>query len=61
MGHGAVDVAGLVKRVVDAISGRVRVERVILFGSRARGEANEGSDVDLLVVSPDFGGDVPDD
>ena len=58
MGHGAVDVAGLVKRVVDAISGRVRVERVILFGSRARGEANEGSDVDLLVVSPDFGVDA---
>ncbi len=27
-----------------------RVERLALFGSRARGEANEDSDVDVLVV-----------
>lgn len=26
------------------------VERVILFGSRARGEGNEGSDLDLAVI-----------
>lgn len=29
---------------------------MILFGSRARGEHLKGSDVDLLVVSPDFAG-----
>ena len=34
----------------------IRVEGVILFGSHARGEANEGSDIDLLIVSPDFEG-----
>jgi predicted nucleotidyltransferase len=28
--------------------------RVILFGSRARGEAREGSDLDLLVIEPDL-------
>lgn len=28
-------------------------ERIILFGSYARGEANEQSDIDLLVVMPD--------
>jgi predicted nucleotidyltransferase len=28
---------------------------VILFGSRARGEAHPGSDLDLLVIEPDFG------
>jgi hypothetical protein len=27
---------------------------VILFGSSLRGEAQEGSDIDLLIVSPDF-------
>ncbi|MCH7812920.1 MAG: nucleotidyltransferase domain-containing protein [Planctomycetes bacterium] len=27
-----------------------RLEKVILYGSRARGSADEGSDVDLLVV-----------
>ena len=34
----------------------IRVEGVILFGSHARGEAKEGSDIDLLIVSPDFEG-----
>jgi predicted nucleotidyltransferase len=28
---------------------------VILFGSRARGEARPDSDLDLLVIEPDFG------
>jgi predicted nucleotidyltransferase len=27
-------------------------ERVILFGSHARGEVNEDSDVDLLIIGP---------
>jgi len=30
-----------------------RIERIILFGSVARGEAREDSDVDLLVVTED--------
>jgi predicted nucleotidyltransferase len=29
-----------------------RAERVVLFGSYARGDATEDSDVDLLVVAP---------
>ncbi|MBI2891596.1 MAG: nucleotidyltransferase domain-containing protein [Nitrospirae bacterium] len=33
-----------------------RVERAILFGSRARGEALVDSDVDLILVSPGFEG-----
>jgi predicted nucleotidyltransferase len=32
----------------------VKVEQVLLFGSHARGEAKDGSDIDLLVVSSDF-------
>ncbi len=34
----------------------VRPSKVILFGSYARGEGNMLSDIDLLVVSPDFEG-----
>ena len=34
----------------------IRAEKIILFGSHARGEAAEGSDIDVLVVSSDFGG-----
>ena len=32
----------------------IRTEQVILFGSHARSEAKEGSDIDLLIVSSDF-------
>jgi len=43
-----------------------RIERILLFGSVARRENREGSDIDLLVVTPehsldlqwDLGGDV---
>lgn len=36
----------IVRRLVDAVD----PDRIILFGSHARGEANAGSDVDLLIV-----------
>ena len=46
----------LLDRMVRAIVDAVDPEQVILFGSRARGDAREGSDVDLIVVeSEPFG------
>lgn len=44
----------IVRQTVERLRERVRVHQVILFGSHARGEADEWSDVDLAVVSPDF-------
>ena len=38
----------MVRRIVEGWN----PERITLFGSRARGEADERSDVDLLVVAP---------
>ena len=38
----------LVRRIVDL----VQPEKIILFGSAARGEMKPGSDIDLLVVVP---------
>ncbi len=35
---------------------RIRVERMILFGSRARGDWLLTSDADVMIVSPDFHG-----
>jgi predicted nucleotidyltransferase len=32
----------------------IRRERILLFGSQANGTAQEGSDIDLIVVSPDW-------
>ena len=35
---------------------RIRVDRMILFGSRARGDWLLTSDADVMIVSPDFPG-----
>ena len=40
----------LLDRMVRAIIDEVDPEQVILFGSRARGDARDDSDVDLIVV-----------
>lgn len=43
----------IVRTMVERIVERFRPLRVVLFGSRARGDAGRWSDVDLLVVLPD--------
>jgi len=42
-----------IKNIVKPIANKYNVESIYLFGSYARGEANENSDLDFLV----FGGD----
>jgi predicted nucleotidyltransferase len=32
----------------------IRPERVLLYGSQASGNAREGSDIDLIIISSDF-------
>lgn len=41
-----------IQRLVDLIAEAVQPERIVLFGSYARGEASPDSDVDLLVIAP---------
>lgn len=41
----------LLSSAVERIVERMNPERIILFGSQARGTADERSDVDLLVIS----------
>jgi len=36
---------------------KIRVDRLILYGSHARGASKKYSDIDVAVVSPDFGKD----
>ena len=49
----ASEIDGVVSTMVDRLAGRFKPDRILLFGSRARGDATESSDVDLLVVMPD--------
>ena len=58
MGYTATDLDVLVSEFARALRRTIQVERILLFGSRARGDAGEDSDIDLLVVSPDFGRDA---
>jgi len=41
-----------IEQVAERLAQAVDAERVILFGSHARDDASEGSDVDLLIVAP---------
>ncbi|MHB1044272.1 MAG: nucleotidyltransferase domain-containing protein [Eubacteriales bacterium] len=48
----------IVKEYIKAIRARnIRVEKAILFGSYAKGKATKDSDIDIAVISPDFGKD----
>jgi predicted nucleotidyltransferase len=41
-----------IRDLADRIAAEFRPQRIILFGSRARGTPHQDSDVDLLVVMP---------
>ncbi len=56
MGKAPAQIVHLLKSFKRLISRKYKVQKMILFGSQARGEAKEGSDVDLIVVSPEFKG-----
>lgn len=43
---------GVINEIVERFSHFPHVERVILFGSRARGDEEERSDIDLAVTGP---------
>jgi predicted nucleotidyltransferase len=40
--------------IEELLQRRIRIHQAVLFGSHARGEADEWSDIDLAVISPDF-------
>jgi hypothetical protein len=52
------EIRDIISRFVNALTTRgIRVEKVILYGSHASGKIHAGSDLDLAIVSPDFGKD----
>ena len=46
------DASSILIEIAAALSAEPSVERVVLFGSRARGDADERSDFDIAVESP---------
>ena len=52
-----LQIEGIIKRYSQQLEGLgIKPEGMILYGSFARGTAEEGSDIDLLIVSEDFQG-----
>jgi predicted nucleotidyltransferase len=44
------------RKQVPKLLAKYRVERVVFFGSRVEGKPAAESDIDLIVISPDFAG-----
>ena len=51
--HGP-DIDAMMAAMVNRLTSEFSPLKILLFGSRARGDAEASSDVDLLVVLPDF-------
>lgn len=43
----------LIASAVRLLADAAHPDRIVLFGSHARGDADEGSDIDLLVIEPE--------
>ena len=50
----AFDLRTLLDELVSKLEGRIRVTKVILFGSYANHKAQPWSDIDVAIISPDF-------
>lgn len=46
----------IVRKFKDVVMGKISLSKLILFGSRARGDFGKDSDFDLIIVSDDFEG-----
>jgi len=44
----------VIKTYLKELSSRIKVKKVILFGSALRGRITKDTDIDLLIVSPSF-------
>lgn len=53
----AADVDNRIRRLIQLAAKDLRLEAVYLFGSFAKGNSQEWSDIDLAIISPDFTGD----
>ena len=51
--HGP-DIDAMMAAMVNRLTSEFSPLQILLFGSRARGDAEVSSDIDLLVVLPDF-------
>jgi predicted nucleotidyltransferase len=44
----------IIKRYIKKVEPFIKIKKVILFGSWAKGKAKRDSDLDIIIISPDF-------
>ncbi len=44
-----------IQRYINALKQKIKINKVVLYGSWAKGHSHEYSDIDLAIFSPDFG------
>jgi predicted nucleotidyltransferase len=50
------EITSIILRFVGVLNSKgIRVEKAVLYGSYASGNVHTGSDLDLAIISPDFG------
>lgn len=52
-----VEIESIVKEYAELLKQEIKLDRVYLFGSYAKGTYNDNSDIDIAVVADDFTGD----
>lgn len=55
MANAQAELENVLERFIEMVGERVRLSRIILYGSHAHGKAHDLSDIDLVVISPQFG------
>jgi len=56
MGDQKIKIIKTLEKFKKEVSKIIKLDKIILFGSRAKGKAKKTSDVDLLIISKDFEG-----
>jgi len=49
-----IDPVKIVRHYAKGLANQIQIKKVILFGSASRGEMTYHSDLDIIVLSPDF-------
>lgn len=55
MDKNPVNIMDDLQQYINFISKKIKIKKVILFGSYAKGEVSEGSDIDIAIISPELG------
>ena len=55
-----LNIMNIIKKYIEEVSKKYKIETIILFGSYAKGNNNEDSDIDIAIISSEFD-DIYDD